>query len=150
MNASQYYAIVEEWRKKYNIPRINNRQLAPPVYNPKAINTCCKKCGKVKHRMARHHKANDFFFAMILPDVYAKRYCEFHPADIDLLCNACHKAWHRYVEPKLKNMYEQSRYLDYTRLTLDDQKKWCEEWKKQIRIWYGKWVIKPVHHKKRK
>lgn len=147
MNSKQYYAIVEEWRIKYNIPRINNRQSKPPIYNPKAINTCCRKCGKVKHRMARHHKANDFFFAMILPDLYAKRYCEFHPDDIDLLCNACHKAWHRYVEPKLKKMYDQSHYIPIA--TDEGQKKWCEEWKDQIRKWYEKWVVKPVHKKKK-
>ncbi len=102
--------------------------------------------------MARHHKANDFFFAMALPDVYAKRYCEFHPDDIDLLCNACHKAWHRYVEPKLQKMYSQY-HLTFASLEDFQKVNWCNTWKNQIRMWYTKWINKPVHkqskHKKK-
>src|SRR5678809_1687866 len=81
-----------------------------------------QKCKKIKTKMQRHHKANDFFFAMAMPHIFAARYILFHSDDVDLLCASCHKSWHRYVEPKLVTMYD-----EYRMMPSKPDKEWCED-----------------------
>jgi len=141
MNLQQYWATIEEWRKLYGTPPPIKK---PESYNPTNVKLGCKKCKKIKTKMQRHHKANDFFFAMAMPHIFAARYILFHPDDVDLLCASCHKAWHRYVEPKLAKMYVEYKKADTI------HKEWCEYWKAEILKWYSKWITKPLKRKKRR
>jgi hypothetical protein len=147
MNIKEYWAIIEEWRKLYGTLPSDIRR--PADYNPTNVKLGCKKCKKIKTKMQRHHKANDFFFAMALPHIFAARYILFHPDDVDLLCASCHKSWHRYVEPKLVAMYDEYR-MNFGDLIAEDKKGWCEYWKIEIVKWYSKWVNKPLKRKKRR
>jgi hypothetical protein len=40
--------------------------------------------------------ACDFTFAVILEEVYAKRYLEFRNEDIDWICRKCHEAYNKF------------------------------------------------------
>lgn len=147
MNKSQYWAIVEEWKALYGSKQ---DELDRPkyIYKPSKVKATCKKCDKAKRRMARHHKANDFFFAMILPSVYAARYIQFHPDDVDKLCEKCHKTWHRYLKPKLEQMYKEYKY--FADLSAQEKLEWCELWRGRCLRWYSRWIEKkPIIRKKR-
>lgn len=91
-----YQATIAEWRKKYNVTIARTFS----SYNPANITLKCAVCGKVKAHIHRHHKACDFTFAIILPDVYAKRYLEFWPEDVDKICKQCHNKYHEYIKPQ--------------------------------------------------
>ena len=141
MRVSEYWAIVEEWRVSYSKP------VEPKIkqYNPTRQKLACRKCGKIKAKMSRHHKANDFFFAIFLPEVYAERYIEFREQDIDKLCNRCHKNWHKYLQPKIKKMYEE---MDEAKLLPSKKKKeWADRWRNKCLQWYEAWVSKPIRRK---
>ena len=141
LNKQKYYAIVDTWIKKYGIP-----PKPKYTYSPSKIRSVCRKCDKPKHRMQRHHKANDFFFAYALPEVYAARYIQFLKEDVDILCNACHKRWHRYLRPKLDEMYAEYKHFDG--LSLMEKKKWCEMWRSLLLDKYERWILKPTVIKK--
>lgn len=56
----------------------------------------CAKCGNTK-RLTRHHKGHEYFFACILPEIYAERYIRFVPSDCVVLCiggKRCHQRVH--------------------------------------------------------
>lgn len=94
----------------------------------------CAKCGNTPAQ--RHHKGNDFFFAKISPDVYAKRYLEFHTDDIVPLCNNCHKKIHMMYEELLQPFYN-LRVVKPKDIEKYKQKciRRCESWlKRKIKI----------------
>jgi hypothetical protein len=129
MNIKQWYKQIEEWKIKYGVTEQRHQR-----YDPTEIKLACAKCGKLKHRMARHHKANDYFFANLLPDVYAKRYLEFRKEDIDKVCSNCHKRWHQYIRPFMAKLYLEKDAQEVI------TKEWCEFWRSAILERYEKWV----------
>lgn len=137
LNKKRYWAIIAEWQIKFG-----KGKPPPKTYSPSNVRTVCRKCDKAKKKMQRHHKANDFFFAYALPEVYAARYILFLEEDTDKLCEKCHKTWHRYVKPKLVDMYLEYRYFD--KLPFDQKVVWCELWKGRLEKWYEKWADKPI------
>lgn len=57
--------------------------------------------------MQRHHKGNDFFFALRAPDAFAARYLSFHHDDIAVLCTLCHRRIHKVYEPYIEDFFRQ-------------------------------------------
>lgn len=138
LNRKRYWAIVSDWQQKYG----NGKP--PPksyTYQPQKVRSVCRKCNNNKKKMQRHHKANDFFFAYALPEVYAARYIQFLEEDTDKLCEKCHKNWHRYIRPAIKDMYKEYAWFDS--LPLNEKKIWCETWRNKLLKWYEKWADKP-------
>ena len=133
MNKKEWITQIDEWRIKYGVP--------PPssiTYDPTSITVTCKKCNKIKSKLNRHHKCNDYLFACLLPDVYAKRYLEYRPADVDKLCEDCHRRWHNYIKPFLCKLYEQLYYLKKDKVEITET--WCEGWRKLILERYERWL----------
>jgi hypothetical protein len=141
MKLSEYWMIVEEWRVQFKQPS----KLTIKPYNPVKQKLACRKCGKIKQKVNRHHKANDFFFAIFLPEVYAERYIEFRAKDIDTLCRRCHRNWHKYLQPKIKKMYDELESAKA--LPFSKKKEWADNWRNKCLQWYEKWVVKPIRRK---
>lgn len=141
MNIKEYAQVIDRWRKIYNVPYTYE------PYDPRRVKLVCMKCGRIKIKMGRHHKANDFFFALWKPELYAKRYIEFHPDDCDKLCNTCHRNIERYSAKLKKALYD-----DFNRIggVLAITQEWCEEWKVKFRELYAKWISKVPRKRKRK
>lgn len=144
MNLQQYWAIIEDWKTRYGNGRVLVRQ-----YNPAHAKLACRRCGKIKKKMSRHHKANDFFFAQLMPEIYAARYIQFLDKDIDKLCNFCHKSWHKYLSKKIRIMYAEAM-MTFPNMTYAEKKEWCDKWKNKCLQWYEAWVKKPIKPSKKK
>lgn len=136
MNIKDWYKQIEEWKQKYGVTE--QRHLK---YDPTEIKLACAKCGKLKHRMSRHHKASDYMFAKLLPDIYAKRYIEFRKEDIDKLCNFHHKQWHKYIRPFMSRFYKEK---DRQKIITEE---WCEFWRAAILERYDKWLKQSIKKK---
>lgn len=139
MTLREYIAQVNEWRRRYGI-----QDIPPPKYNPATVRLSCKKCGKMRARMNRHHKSNDYFFALQRPDLYAKRYIEYNREDCDVLCNKCHKNFHKYAKKLVVEMYKE---LDGLGLPSHE---WCEMWKGRFLSKYNYWIKLPVRKRTRR
>jgi hypothetical protein len=145
MDTKTYWENRQKWTKEYG-PILQNRN----VYDPRTIKQTCSKCHKVKHRIDRHHKCSDYYFACVLPSVYAKRYLEFRAADCDYLCRLHHSQWHRYLAPKLENMYAERLALSIVYgADIEAWTIWCEKWRSRILDWYVNWLGYPPRHKKK-
>lgn len=146
MNLKEYKAIIFEWEKKYGVPSQAFR------YDPTLVRTCCKKCDQMKPKMARHHKANDFFFALWFPDWYAARYIQFHSEDCDKLCKDCHTKCHKYFYSLAQEMYSDFDYMkeNHTPAQVEFWKNWCEGWKGKFLALYTKWINQPLRKRKKR
>ena len=84
--------LVAIWEEKY-APKTKKR------FNITAINVNrkCLACGKTT-LLNRHHKGFDSLWARARPELWARRYIEFRPRDIIILCNDCHKICHLWLE----------------------------------------------------
>jgi len=107
-----------------------NYKILPAVYYGP-----CARCGKKGQH--RHHKAHDYIFACTLWQVYAKRYIEFHPDDIDFLCAKCHKNAHRIYDELIAS-FNSSLGL-YKNRTNETTQKVCEIYKPLFLARYLKW-----------
>lgn len=139
MNKKEYFRLISIWEQRYGKPKFGAMR-----YDPATITTACKKCDKAQGKSARHHKANDFFFALWMPNVYAARYIEFRKEDVDRLCDHCHKRVERHSE-RLK----QELYADYN-LHHEITVEWCEEWRAKFLALYEAWLKKPDRKRKKK
>ncbi len=83
-----YKTTIERWKKLYKVEQ--------RPYNPAEVRTYCSICESID-QVQRHHKACDFTFGVILPEVYAQRYLEFRVEDIDFICGKCHEAFNKYI-----------------------------------------------------
>jgi len=129
-----YLITIKGWEKQYGTPARVFR------YDPTEIQASCVKCGKMRKHMSRHHIANDFMFAQMMPDLYAKRYIEFHKDDVAKLCNDCHKDIHRYYKKLVLELFEELNDNGLKIVT----KVWCDDWMNRFRKLFEKWVKKPV------
>lgn len=137
MNRAQYIKITKDWEERYGV---KSRAFQ---YDPREVKLACEKCGNHKvGGMARHHKANDFFFALWLPDIYAKRYLEFRKEDCAKLCQRCHKKIENFSTRLKVELYE-----DFEKFSRIVDEKWCEEWRAEFRALYERWLKKPIRFK---
>lgn len=145
MNKAEYFALVKEWERKYGVPSRAFR------YDPTQVKTCCRKCGQMRAHMSRHHKANDFFFALHFPDLYAARYIQFLDEDCDKLCDGCHKRCHEYFKALTKHLYDEFAALKGTEVqpTIEEWQAWCERWKTAFRSAYTNWMARNKKHRRR-
>lgn len=149
MKTNAYFATVKEWERLYGVPSRAMR------FDPTEVRACCLKCGQMKPKMARHHKANDFFFALWFPHWYAKRYIEFRREDCAKLCDDCHHKIERYSERLKKELYEEYRkaksHIFKTAKEAEEWwRAWCEEWRSRFVALFEKWIKQPHRKRKRK
>lgn len=125
-----------EWKKKYPPPaRIEQSMVEMQV--------SCAKCGKVRNKMSRHHKANDKFFAVLRPDDYAARYIQFHPDDVAWLCDKCHLKIHRLYHPIIKVFWKAvNELVAVTGFEEKDiiSKEMCDEYKALCLKKFNQWA----------
>lgn len=136
----RYVAIILEWKKLYGVP-----ERGPFRFDPTEARLCCFRCEKKKDKMSRHHTANDFFFAQMLPQFFAKRYVEFRREDTEKLCDACHKLAHRLYKPITAQVWSELNRGGQRVIT----REWCEKWMGVYRMAFYAW-IKDHPYKKRK
>ena len=156
MNESQYWLQIREWETTYGKPKFGAGR-----YDPTSISATCVRCGKGSGRSSRHHKANDFFFALWMPDVYARRYIEFRPEDTARLCRRCHVNIERYSKPLKAALYAEfgakggtgpvkwesiSAANKPTWITVE----WCEAWRLRFSTLFDKWLSRPLRRKKKR
>lgn len=145
MNKAEYFELVKSWEVKYGKPAHGLQR-----YDPTQVKTCCAKCGGMRKKMARHHKANDFFFALHFPDLYAARYIQFLDEDCDKLCDGCHKRCHEYFKALTAHLYSEFAILkDDTTMTIEAWQAWCERWKDAFRSAYINWKARNKKHRRR-
>lgn len=140
-NFGEWSETVERWKVKYG----SSVQLR--TFNPTSImvvKRCCK-CSSVRAKMSRHHKGHEYLFAVLMEERYAARYIQFHPDDVDWLCNRCHVRAHVIYQKVLKEVY------DYVYLCQDTGKplqyEVLESFRQRLIKTYLKWV---AYKKKRK
>lgn len=159
LTLKEYWGIVAEWKKLYGVPEPRFK----PVGFTKTIRVC-KRCNKTKKKMHRHHKGNDFFFARRWPDRYAARYIQFHPDDIDILCNACHAKFHKHVNEVLNKRFNRELVERLMKLQMDNYngydeddalyqylpqipQEWTDKWKADYLKFYNNWLNPPKKKK---
>lgn len=152
-NLRDYWLQIEEWKKLYPIPP-RSREFNLNLTQKKVG---CFRCGR--HRIThRHHTGSDYYFACLFPHVFAGRYIQFHPDDIEKLCRGCHRAAHQ--SPRFQLLY--TKMFD-EKLQLHDKgqvlkPKWAEEWMTKFREEFYKWcseyksrsLVTKSHGKRRK
>lgn len=140
---AQYHATLAEWRRKYNVP------LSQPSPNLAARRTSCVKKGCTAQGRQRHHKGNDLWFALLLPDAFAVRYLEFRAEDIANLCEVHHKSVHKVYKRLMRLVYAERDIM----LSNDEPitKEWCDKWIMKFRTTFDRWRKLSVRrHKKRR
>ena len=107
-NFQRWRNTVEEWKAIYGT---SNSSSINTDFNISSIVVVkrCKKCGKIRKRVSRHHKGHEYLFACLLPDKYASRYILFHPDDVVWLCDKCHTRVHVVYQSIIKKLW---RYID--------------------------------------
>lgn len=142
MNFQTYKATIAEWTRLYP-PPVTRKQ-----FNPVNVRSCCKRCGSSR-KVSRHHKGNDFYFACLRPDLYARDYIQFLPHQVEKLCDNCHKLVHK----NYRKMMEQVKIdleVAFSPPPLIPTKEWCDYWMNEFRSWFDKWIQKPFRHRDRK
>ena len=130
MSLDEWDREVQGWVKKYGVPsRVRS-------FNPTEVQACCRRCGKIRKRMSRHHIRNDMFFARLLPDVYAGRYIQFLAGDVVKLCNLCHKSAHEHIKPLVAECYGDLNSIGAKNVT----QAWCEHWRSRFLTAYEEWL----------
>lgn len=69
------------------------------------IRLTCEACGKATRALNRHHKANDFTFALLRRGKYARRYVQFLEEDVAYLCEDCHLEVHEHYASLDSELY---------------------------------------------
>jgi hypothetical protein len=136
---ARYISIVKEWELLYGKNRVFR-------FNLTEARLCCIKCGKHKEKMSRHHTGNDFFFAQMMPQHFAKRYIEFRKEDTAKLCDDCHRQAHHIYKPLLIQVWRELNAGGQRVIT----KEWCEKWMARFREEFNAWIKKPVRKRKRR
>lgn len=141
MSLPEYKNQIAEWEKKYGKPKFGLRR-----YDPTTVSLCCVRCKHIKSHMSRHHIRSDFFFSMLLPDVFAPRYIQFHEDDVRKLCDNCHKKVHEFYKP----IYNQIHYQLNTKGAKIVTEEWCRMWMGEFEQAFEKWLKEPKRKRKRR
>ena len=131
MTLREYLAQIEAWEKIYGKPPV------PRNADPTLVRASCDRCGKIRKRMSRHHISNDFMFAVLRPDLYAKRYIAFTPEDVRRLCNRCHRAIHVAYNHVLAAFTDEMK-RQHAR-ERDPNKEFYDQWRTRFRLAYEDW-----------
>lgn len=146
MTSDEYFEIVKRWEDQYGLPKKMRFS-----YDPTLVNACCLKCGEMKSKTSRHHKSNDFFFALWFPDWYAARYIQFLPTDCARLCDVCHGKIERYSVKLKKRLYVEFQFHKHKSNWNDTRwREWCEEWRKRFTDLFTRWIGIPQHHRRKR
>ena len=135
-NGYTYEENTTRWREKWPPPK--------KKFSIRGVTATrkCRACGSTVGKIHRHHIAQDYFFACMRPDRYARTYLRFRQIDCNFLCRDCHDDIHSYRPyEKLKQMAYlevMNRRLDGKRLRLTVIQ--CEESKRKLRKVYKKWL----------
>jgi hypothetical protein len=113
-NLREWANKVGEWETKYGKPRVHSFNLASILVIKR-----CAKCGSARAKMSRHHKGHEFLFACLMEGSYASRYIEFHPDDVNWLCNRCHVRAHIIYQPILKKLWQYVGEREYLEKPLE-------------------------------
>lgn len=92
---TRWKTIFLKWKKKYGVPEEAQKRYNPA--NVRIEDKTCRNCGS-KTKISRHHKGHEYAFALVLEDIYAPRYIQFHPDDVIPLCSTCHKKIHKLYQ----------------------------------------------------
>lgn len=127
---------VKIWRIKYGpVPRRPFNILEVRAFRQ------CVGCDSSSN-INRHHIANDYLFACLRPDRYARRYLEFRKGDVAVICEACHHEVHlAYSELHMRVLrLVNDRYWQKKRmaLTLKD----CEKYRRKFIKLFNSWLNK--------
>lgn len=146
MGLAEYRAQILEWQKTYGVPSRAFR------YDPTETEASCRKCGKMRKRMSRHHISHDLRFAVMRPDLYAARYIQFRKEDTAKLCSNCHTRVHEYYMPMLEQMRDEladrsvnPKFKGRRELIVSEE--WCEKWRAVFKEAFEKWVATPPRRK---
>lgn len=93
---------IQRWRKQYRVPA---RKPSTTNLTRLALRIC-KKC-ESKKDVHRHHKGNEYFFAVKWPGRYAERYVRFRRKDTVDLCSNCHEHIHVLYLPITYELLEE-------------------------------------------
>lgn len=137
----QYIETIKIWKKLYGIS-----ERGPFRFDPTEARLCCFRCGKKKDKMSRHHTANDFFFAKMMPAIFARQYIEFRREDTEKLCDACHKLAHK--------LYKDITHQVWAELNAGGQRiiteEWCKKWRIVYRLAFYNWIKEHPFKKRRR
>jgi len=137
MSLAKYAAQCKEWEKEYGVPSRAFR------FDPSELTTSCVKCHKTKKKMNRHHICSDYLFALLRPDLYARRYLEFRKEDVAKLCKNCHMDVERFYDPIQAAMLQEYSIKICT-------PEWCEKWRSKFREAFERWLKKEKRKKRKK
>lgn len=143
----RYMATLASWRVKYG----NKSPPRPASINLTRVRAgCCKRGCKEKGRTQRHHIGNDFWFACLLPHVFAARYIEFHPDDTAPLCEKHHKYVHKVYKRLMGLVYFELENMIHSQTPEDEFIAWSTFWKQNFRKEFERWRKRKPHRKRRK
>lgn len=98
---------VEKWKLKYKVSAKR-----PPTTNLTELTLRkCKRCNS-RDEVHRHHKGNEYFFALKWPDRYAERYVRFRKKDTIDLCSECHGKIHELYLPTIRELFNEFETKD--------------------------------------
>lgn len=146
MNKTTYFQLVSSWERLYGVP---SRAFK---YDPADVKTCCEKCQRMPPKMSRHHKANDFFFAMWFPDIFAADYIQFRKEDCAKLCNRCHISVERFYESVKQELYADFNARGGVKWVLsvdkEEARAWAIIWRAKFITLFDRWLKKPIRKRK--
>jgi len=92
--------LVALWEKKYT-SKTKKR------FDITKVNACqkCRTCKRTT-LLNRHHKGFDSLWARARPELWARRYIEFKPRDIVILCNDCHRICHLWLRDVEREVFD--------------------------------------------
>lgn len=87
-----YRKTVLAWKHKYGTPKQS--------FDLSRTSTIryCERCDNSTKKITRHHKGDEYFYAIMLPDDFAPRYIQFLREDIVFLCSTCHNQIHKILD----------------------------------------------------
>ena len=133
--------LVALWETKY-APKIKKR------FDITAVKAC-RKCRTCKRTtlLNRHHKGFDSLWARARPDLWARRYIEFRPRAVIVLCQYCHSCCHLWLDGLKHEVLDivYGRHHDPDcRVLLT--KKQCESYRRKMIKTTNEWIKEYIRH----
>ena len=132
--------LVAEWEKKY-APKKRRFNITSVKVNRK-----CRTCSRTT-LLNRHHKGFDSLWARARPELWARRYLEFRPRDVVVLCEYCHSACHSWLvglEYKVIDLVYGRHHDPGCRVLLT--KKQCETYRRKMITLTNEWIREYTRH----
>lgn len=129
-----YTENIQKLKEHYSPPRKPFDILDVQAYRP------CVGCNSTSH-VQRHHKANDYVFACLRPERYARRYLEFRTEEVAYVCDKCHLELHQHAYRELHIevlRLAEKRRMQGKRIALTYTD--CEKYRKKFLRLFSKWL----------